>query len=71
MRIDQPNEPRPPLKKTNSEVIRLAGLNLMLVEADARKAIDAIESGRVDMARVYLAGVIENLGRVYLRDVER
>lgn len=61
----------PAREKTNSDVLRLAGLKLMLVEADARKAIDAIDSGRIDLARVYLAGVIENLGRVCLRDVER
>lgn len=56
---------------TNSEVIRLAGLRLMLVEADARKAIDAIESGRIDLARVYLAGVVETMQAVYLKDVEK
>lgn len=61
----------PAREKTNSDVLRLAGLKLMLVEADARKAIDAIDSGRIDLARVYLAGVIENLGRVYLQDVEK
>lgn len=64
-------EPKPPLEKTNSAVIRLAGLKLMLVESDARKAIEAIEAGRIDMARVYLSGVIENLSGVYLRDVEK
>lgn len=62
---------KPPLKKTNSEVIRLAGLRLMLVESDARKAIDAIESGRIDLARVYLSGVIESIQAVYLKDVEK
>lgn len=43
----------------------------MLVEADARKAIDAIESGRIDLARVYMAGVIETMQGVYLKDVEK
>lgn len=63
--------PKSPLKKTNSEVIRVAGLRLMLVEADARKAIDAIESGRIDLARVYLSGVIETIQNIYLKDVEQ
>lgn len=58
-------------KKTNSEVIRLAGLRLMLVEADAKKAIDAIESGRIDLARVYLSGVLDNTKMVFLKDVEQ
>lgn len=45
MRIDQPNEPRPPLKKTNREVIRLAGLNLMLVEAEDQSATNSLANG--------------------------
>lgn len=64
------DEAIPPKEKTNKAVIRLAGLRLMLVESDARKAIDAIETGRIDLARVYLAGVVETMQKVYLKDVE-
>lgn len=64
-------EQKPPRIKTNSDVIRIAGLRLMLVESDARKAIDAIETGRIDLARVYLAGVVETMQTVYLEDVEQ
>ena len=61
----------PKRDRTNKSVIRLAGLRLMLVESDARQAIAAIESGRIDLARVYLSGVIENMQKVYLVDVEK
>lgn len=61
----------PKRDRTNKSVIRLAGLRLMLVESDAMKAIEAIESGRIDLARVYLSGVIDNMKMVYLKDVEQ
>lgn len=61
----------PKRDRTNREVIRLAGLRLMLVESDALKAIEAIEQGRIDLARVYLSGVLDNMKMVYLRDVEQ
>lgn len=60
----------PKRERTNKSVIHLAGLRLMLVESDAQKAIDAIEAGRIDLARVYLSGVIDNMKMVYLKDVE-
>lgn len=65
------DEKHSPKNRTNEAVIRLAGLRLMLVESDAQKAVDAIESGRIDLARVYLSGVIDNMKMVYLRDVEK